>query len=346
MPDPRLRLAALEKLRHESLNVQAATTLATLAPTARRASVTDAGIALQIAYDYLDLVTEQPVLAGDDGGLGLLLTLAAAMDPCLPPPTRADGDSGYLRSLLIAVQDTLRRLPNTRAVIEAASHSVRRCAEGQVRAHAAGTADGELALKRWASSQPEAGELGWRELAAGASASVLCLHALTAAATDLAMSTADAASLQTLYLSIGTLTMLDSVVDRDLDAATGTRTWSSRYESEQEMAAALASVARRARSLASSTPEGAHHLVTLAGVVAYYATAAPVRLSRRGPIMSSLRRELGGALRLTLLLMRLWRAARSVRRFSLDFRQWLISEMVSGYRHLRSLHRPESGVVG
>ncbi|HEY1450853.1 MAG TPA: DUF2600 family protein, partial [Solirubrobacteraceae bacterium] len=69
IPDPKLRALALAKLRDEHFNVQVAATLATLAQRKHRADAIEAIVALQVMYDYLDLLTEQPTAhTVQDGG--------------------------------------------------------------------------------------------------------------------------------------------------------------------------------------------------------------------------------------------------------------------------------------
>lgn len=309
IPDPHLRRIALGKLAEERFNVEVAATLATLAPRARRPDAVEAIATLQIAYDYLDLLTESPPLAGSDGGVGLLDGLAAAMSAA--SPTSA-GD-GYLHALLDAVQSALTTLPSAAGVRAVAARSATRCAQAQALVHASASAAGEQAFKDWAMQQAQLRPLGWRELAAGASASVLCLHALIAAAAQRHTHTEEVEMLEDLYLMIGALSMLDSLLDEEADRAAGVRSWLSRYRDEHEMARALAGTAAKAKVCALHAPDGEHHLLTLGGVVAYYVSARPPGLRRGDPLARVLRAELGATLRAPMLVMGFWRLAKAIR---------------------------------
>jgi tetraprenyl-beta-curcumene synthase len=309
IPDPRLRHAALAKLQDERFNVEVAATLATLAPRAHRGAAVKATVALQIAYDYLDLLTESSALAGEDGGADLLAALAGAMCAGCPPSAPEDG---YLRALLPAVQISLMEMPSAARVLASAHKSAERCAQAQALNHASASAEGEHAFAAWAMRQAQLSPLGWRELAAGASASVLCMHALISAAARGTTHTEDALALEQLYLMIGALTMLDSLVDAEADQAAGTRSWLSRYRDEHEMAQALGDTAARAKAYALQAPESAHHLMTLGGVVAYYASARPAGLRRQDPLSLALRAELGATLAAPMLVMRIWRLAKEI----------------------------------
>src|SRR5215218_1030654 len=61
IPDPALRSQALAKLRNERFNAEVAATLATLVAPVRRREVTEAIVALEVMYDYLDGLGEQSV---------------------------------------------------------------------------------------------------------------------------------------------------------------------------------------------------------------------------------------------------------------------------------------------
>lgn len=287
------RALALGKLREERFNVELAATLATLAPRGRRRAVTDAIVAVQAAYDYFDALTER------------------ALSP--------EGDS-YLDELAGRARAALAELPAAQAVRPFAEAAVARCVEAQLLAHEAARAGDETALQAWSARQAadtgldrsagQAAESGleWPELLAGAQASVLCVHALIAAAADRRTTREHAARLDALYLRIGALTMLDSLIDREQDAADGERGYLARYGDAERMAARLAVVAAQAARRARMVPHGSHHLVTLAGIAAYYGSAPAAADHQARCVFAAVRRELGPALTVpTLALMRSWR---------------------------------------
>jgi hypothetical protein len=139
------------------------------------------------------------------------------------------------------------------------------------------------------------------------------LHALIAADADPRTTGRDAERIDAAYLSICALTMLDSLVDRERDLATGELGYVDLYASGEEMAARLAHVARLAAGRARALPNGVHHTVTLAGIVAYYTSA----LDPRGPyppsVTKPIRDELRPVMAPTLALMRAWRLAKRAR---------------------------------
>src|ERR1044072_456064 len=85
IPDPALRAQAQHKLRQERFNTEVAATLATLAPSPWRPKAVTAIVALEVMYDYLDGLTEQPVLDPLANGRQLYRAFADALAPCGPP---------------------------------------------------------------------------------------------------------------------------------------------------------------------------------------------------------------------------------------------------------------------
>ncbi len=329
IPDPLLRALATGKLREERFNVELAATLATLAPRAHRGQAVRAIVALQVMYDYLDLLAEQPAA---DAPADCRCLFEALVD-ALTPGGRSDGvyyrhnhprsrDGGYLRELVRTVRLALATLPAAEAIGEPALRAAKRCAQAQALSHTAARNE-TVELERWAGREAAGGGwapqdggragLQWPEYLAGAAASVLAVHALIAAAADPRTTRGDAERIDAVYLSIGALTMLDSLVDREHDVATGELSYVELYESPEAMAASLAALASETASRARALPRGAHHVMTLVGVVAYYASAPAASSALAQPVMARVREELRPLIAPTLAVMRAWRLAKRLR---------------------------------
>jgi tetraprenyl-beta-curcumene synthase len=316
--DPRLKALATEKLSDERFNVEVAATFATLAPRATRAHVVKAIVAAQIAYDYLDVLGEQP-----------------------PDKLRATDDGGYLLEMVDTVTQALERLPAAATLAAVMQRVLQRCGEAQTLIHAA-VRDGDAELQRWATREAAASatgrdqatdgldrpgvgrsghgwaehgrsRLGWPAYLAGASAGVLALHALIAAAADRHTTLADAEAIDAAYLRIGALTMLDSLNDREQDLAMGERGYIRHYEDREQLAEGLAVVAHEAAAQVRALPHAAHHTMALLGVVAYYGSAPAAHSPLVAPVTARLRTELGPLMAPTLAIMRAWRLAKKVR---------------------------------
>jgi tetraprenyl-beta-curcumene synthase len=374
IPDPLLAGAARAKLGEERFNAELAATLATLAPRAQRARALAAIVALQVAYDYLDTLTEQPTAARlladplDDGR-----RLHRALLDAVSPGAETRGgyydslahteDGGYLRELVDTVRGALDGLPSAGEIRDVARGVAERCAEAQVLAHAAALG-GDAELQRWARSRAAGQQLGgeratlaenplgeqrtalaanqpgetgtalagnlsggertllageqravleWPEFLAGAQASVLSLHALIAAAADERTSTDDAERIDALYLSIAVLTMLDSLIDSEQDAASGEPGYARHYDSPEQLAMRLGQLARDAARQTRDVPHAGHHAMTLVGVVAFYASAPAASDPLARPAITRLRGELRPLMAPTLLVMRSWRLAKTIR---------------------------------
>jgi tetraprenyl-beta-curcumene synthase len=322
IPDPTLRGLAVSKLHEERFNVEAAATLATLATPTYRHNAVEGIVALQVAYDYLDLLSEQPLPDPSPDPLRDGSCLFEALIDALSTGEQSSGDyyrrhprsedGGYLRELVRTVRLALAKLPAAEAISEVALHAVERCVEAQVLSHTLART-GTTELERWARREATSTELQWPELFAGAAASVLVVHALIAAATDPATTHEDAERIDAVYLPICALTMLDSLVDREHDIATCELSYIDLYENHELMARRLARLARHAASKARALPNATHHIVTLVGVVAYYTSAPDATSAFSLPVTARMRAELQPLMTPTLAVMRVWRVTKRAR---------------------------------
>jgi tetraprenyl-beta-curcumene synthase len=320
--DPVLQTLALQKLHDERFNAEVAATLVTLAPRKHRKRVVEAVVAYEVMYDYLDGLTEQPAADPLRNGHELYRAFVEAIAMDVEPagdyyafhPQSDDG--GYLEELVRVIRGALEQLPSTTTISVACRRAAGRCAEAQIRAHAASLL-GTAQLEQWASSEAAGTPLGWQEFLAGAASSVLAVHALIVAGAN-AQTTADEADeIDTVYLSICTLsTMLDSLVDYDRDIQAGQAGYIRYYEQHDVLARDLANAARRAVAHAAPLPSGGHHIMTLVGVAAYYASAPTARGEFARPVTLSVCRELRPLITPTLAVMRAWRLAKRVRRLT------------------------------
>jgi tetraprenyl-beta-curcumene synthase len=318
IPDPALRAIALGKLQAERFNAEVAATLATLAPRPERARAVEAIVALEVMYDYLDGLTEQPATDPLRSGRRLFMAFTDALGGASAPTGdyfrhHPSDDGGYLTELSATTSAALALLPGWSAVSNAALRSAARCAEAQVRVHAAPRA-GAAQLQEWATAQAAGTALQWREFMAGAVSSVLAVHALIAAAADIRSTPAQAAAIDSAYLSISALsTMLDSVIDYEQDSASGDAWYVRHYDSRAALADRIAAVIRDARQQVQTLPNAAHHTITLVGVVAYYTSAQEATQGIAAALTQRVHDELGALMAPTLAVMRAWRGAKRLR---------------------------------
>lgn len=317
--DPELRTLALHTLGEQGFTAEVAATLATLTPRRHRAEAIRAIVALEVMYDYLDGLTEQPTLDPLANGRQLFKALTDALDPGAAldedyyrhHPSGSDG--GYLQELAATVKETLASLPNAGALTPTMLSAAARCAEAEVLTHAATLSNSSLA-EQWARETTNRSGLDWREYLAGAASSVLAVHALIALAGDERTTAGHAAPIDEVYLALGVLsTMLDSVVDYEQDAANGTLAYINHYDDRSLLGARLVEVARGAATRARDAPAGAHHLMTMAGVAAYYTSAPSANSELAWPVTSRIQSELRPLITPTLAVMRAWRLAKRVR---------------------------------
>lgn len=316
IPHPALRELALVNLRDEGFNAQATATLATLAPRRYRALVAEAIVALQVLYDYLDSLVERPLARPMSDGSHLYQAFLDAIvlerEPSgdYYPPAHASGDGGYLHELVGTVRGALARLPSQIAIAEVSAGAAERCAEAQIRAHATASED-RVQLERWARENAVDVQLDWREFLAGAMSSGLALHALIALAADPCATREQALAVDALYLSLcSATTLLDGLVDHEQDLIGGQPGYLRYYGDRDALAQGLVGVVDRAVGQARELPHAPHHLMTLLGIVAYYASAPTAHSEFAQPVMHRVTGDLAPAIGPILALMRTWRAAK------------------------------------
>ncbi|HXN39216.1 MAG TPA: DUF2600 family protein [Solirubrobacteraceae bacterium] len=321
--DPALRALALAKLTEEHFNAQVAATLATLAPRNARTATVRAIVALELLFDYLDGRTELP--CADPIGEGARLFEAFTGALTCTPGTREQADAvtlgddermpdrEYLQALGDRAREQMYGLPAAQRVNEVARESAARCARAQTLAHAGATL-GDGPLREWAVEQSRGSGLDWRGYAAGSASSVLAVHALIAAAADPRTTVADARRIDAAYLAIGAvITLLDSLVDETIDTARGEPGFIRLYDTREQLARGLCTLMHEALARAHEAPHGEHHAMTLAGVVAYYATHPGAREPHARGLVTAVRRELSPTVWPALAVMRSWRAAKRAR---------------------------------
>lgn len=318
--DPELRALALDTLQTEGFAAEVAATLATLTPRRHRATAVRAIVALEVMYDFLDGLTERPAPDPIANGRQLFSAFTDALDPSANLqddyyrhcPSPADG--GYLHALATAIRDALVCLPSAGTLAPAMLRAASRCAEAEVLTHAAAFT-GTSQVERWARETASGSGLEWREYLAGAASSVLAVHALIAVAGDEHATAERAAPIDALYLALGALsTMLDSVVDYEADVENGTLSYIRHYGNDRSIIGdRMVHVAQAAARRAHDAPASVHHLMTLAGVAAYYTSAPSATSELAWPVTSRLQSELQPLITPTLAVMRTWRLAKRLR---------------------------------
>lgn len=311
IPDEPTRQLALSKLDGERFNAEAGAMLATFAPAARRANVVEAIVALQLLFDLLDGLSERPTAQPIEDGRRLFTLFTGALSA--ETPTTTDSSlpaAGYMGELAEACRRALAELPAMAAVIESAQSAAARAAAAQIHMHAAPQL-GAAQLQSWAQELSSQSSLPWRELTAGAASSVLCVHALIAAAANPATSPAQAVQTDRAYLSICVLlTLLDSLTDREQDARDSRLGYVDLYDDDEQLSEGLDASLSRADAQVRRLPDPARHLMMLAAVVAYYASAPAARAPAAAEHVARLTSDLQPVIAPTLLVMRVWRARR------------------------------------
>jgi tetraprenyl-beta-curcumene synthase len=319
IPDPALRAVALEKLRDERFNTEVAATLATISPRRYRGRAIEAIVALQVMYDYLDGIGEQPTPDPLEDGRQLFRALANGVEIGFAGEVDyyrhhlQPEDGGYLKSLAAVCREAFVGLPQAAVVAPTALRAAERCGEGQARTHAI-ERFGVEQLAVWAAREAEGTSLAWWEFTAGATASVLAMHALIAAAADPRIDSAEARRIDDAYLRISAVsTLLDSLIDLPRDAREGGHSFVGYFEDEAERSERLGRLAAAAATAAPELRHGAHHYMTTVGVAAYYLSAPEADEPYACPAKASIVAELRPLIAPTLGIFHLWRMVKRLR---------------------------------
>jgi tetraprenyl-beta-curcumene synthase len=322
--DPLLRQVALEAQLSKRGNIEGAAAFAVLVPRGRRALTVRMIVAWQAAYDYADLLAEQPCEDRSANARQLHLALLRALQPEVPHDDYyarfgRDEDGGYLREMVDTTRGAFTQMSNNRPVSGPLEAAITR-----IIAYQALNQDDHSALARWASDEtsPDTGLKWWETAAAGASS--LAVLALLAAAADPQLSPDDIAAIERAYNPwISALhTLLDSLIDLREDAAAGQISLLSHYSSPEEVSARMQMLAERALSAARGLRQGALHALILAGMVSLYLTAPEASFPEAAPVSERVLAALGGAAMPSMMVLRVRRVAGRKRRVAHALFSW------------------------
>jgi tetraprenyl-beta-curcumene synthase len=325
IPDPLLRATALDAQRKWG-NVEGAAAFAAFVPSPYRAAAARAMTCFQAAYNYLDMLSEQPSANPAANGRRLHSALLVALDPDARhldyyEHSRQREDGGYLREILDGCRAALATLPSYSALAPEALRAAERIVEFQ--SCNTGELQGDLAaLERWARAATPPGEdLSWWETAA-AGGSSLCVYALIALAAERdldgswtgasARATTDAgvhedgSAVQDAYFPwIGALhSLLDNLVDVAEDRATGQHNLIGLYASPQEAATRMGRLAERSLGAARALPDARGHTLLLAAMASFYLSTPEAATPAALPLARAVLGALDGPADLAMLVFR------------------------------------------
>jgi tetraprenyl-beta-curcumene synthase len=274
-PDPVLRRLALDALEKRG-NIEGAAAFAAFVPSRHRRDAVRALVAFQSAYNYLDILAEQPSPDPVGNGRRLHEALLVALDPAAARldhyeycPWREDG--GYLGEMIDECREALGRLPSHAAVLTVSRRFAERIVAFQSLhlSRAQGDHDG---LARWAEQLTPAGtQLEWWETAASGGSS-LGVFALIALAAEPVVAPGEVAALENAYFPwIGALhSLMDNLVDRSEDDASGQRSLVDYYASAEDAAARMKRLASESMSAAQALRGGTRHTLVLTAMASFY----------------------------------------------------------------------------
>lgn len=318
IPDPALQRLGIDSLRERS-NIEGAAAFAAFAPRAHRAAVVRALVAFQAAYNYADLLSEQPHADAIANGRRLHEALPAALETT-PGPSAPQldyyalhpqsDDGGYLHELVGTARAALSTLPSFPIIARSARIAAERIVVFQ--SFNVGTEQGDhVALAEWARERtPADSGLQWWEVAAAAGSS-LGVHVLIAAAAEDELSQQEVTALDQAYFPwIGALhSLLDNLVDRQEDVRTDQPSLISYYASPAQAAARLRMLAAESVSRVRALPQGRRHLIILAAMAGNYLSNPEANAPEISYVARSVLDTIGDLAKPTLFVFRLRRFA-------------------------------------
>jgi tetraprenyl-beta-curcumene synthase len=318
MPQGPLREDALSALSSKRGQSEGAAFFSIL-PRSRNESYLRFLVAYQVAWDYLDSVSERGAAAGVVNGRQLHLALIDAVDPERPlrdyyrySPWKDDG--GYLDALVEVCRGCCERLPSYSSVRELVLEDAQRA---QVLAlnHEPDPLRRTTELREWVSREfPEGHEAHWYELTGAASAGLAAFALLALACEPECPSEREIQRTHDAYFPwvSAAACMLDSFVDQPEDEANGDHSYVAYYVSTEEAATRTSHLLQRCLQELRALPNGETHALIAACMTALYLS----KDSARSTPLRALSRQIaaaGGSLtRLLLPVLRLWRAAHSL----------------------------------
>jgi len=300
---PEARRLALQALAKRG-NLEGAAAFATFVPWRQRGRAVRALVAFQAAYNYVDLLAEQPSADPVARARQLHQVLCVALDTAPAPVALPDldlDDEGLLGEIVERCRASWVEMPGCAVAAPAARAAAQRIVEFQ--SLSLGTDDG---LERWACSRIPAGSgLAWWEVAAAAGSS-LTVNALVAAAARSSLSAVHARKLEDAYWPwAGALhSLLDSLVDEVEDTATGQLSLIGCYPSSRLAARQMRRLTIDALTVARRLPDGRRHAILLTAMACSY-ISAPQPADGAQRIAGEVRDALGPTASAALLVFRL-----------------------------------------
>jgi tetraprenyl-beta-curcumene synthase len=319
IPNPTLRVLALEAQRDKRGNLEGSVAFAISSPRRYRATALRAMLCYQMAFDYLDYLCEQPNAEPIANGRRLTSALISAIARpagCIDyyAHNAHKDDNGYLQQLVGACSISASSLPAYTTVASGMFRASKGIVAYQSLHH--GDARGSRApFNQWAKEETErydaerpAEPLRWWELAAAAGSSLVVL-ALLAAGADRETHVEAASAIERAYFPwIGAAnSLLDSLVDQEEDHAHGLVSY---YASPNDAALRIELVLTQAVRHAQSIAPPEHHLMILTAMVNFYLTAPEARRPELRDTRQRLRTAPSELGRPIMLIMRSRSAAR------------------------------------
>jgi tetraprenyl-beta-curcumene synthase len=311
VPDRTLRRTALESQSEKAGNLEGAVAFAVLATPRYRRRCTQAMAAFEMAFDYVDCLSEMSCADPIRNGRQLSRALSVAVTASEQHHDYYahhlfHDDGGYLRELAQTCRDALAVLPAYHIVKGPLGRAAMRIGEYQTYNH--GDANGSHdAFRHWGEDQHSSSnhcELFWWEFAAAHGSSLLTF-ALIAAASSVEIRPCDVRAMERAYFPwIGAAnSLLDSLVDQAEDKAPGQHRLLDYYTTSDEPSERLQYIVEKATQRADALEPPYGHALIVAAMVSFYISAPELKASTTPATRQAIHQSAGNFVGSTMRVM-------------------------------------------
>lgn len=296
IPARELRAPALNAHFEKWGDIEGASAFATFLPAARRIMAIPVLVAWQVAYDYVDVVSERPVPDPQANTRQLHKALLAAFDPAAATEDyyahfTHDDDNDYLHCLSSASQDAAKTMPHWALITEHLRDAAQRIIDYQCLNHSE-RPEKPMVMRKTDIADDMTGLSSWELYASGGTS--LDILALIAAATDPALTRPEVHALASAYSPwVGAChTVLDSLADYTRDQADAQHNLVDGYTSPVALAESLQHLAEQALDRLQKLPRANEHRLLFTAMSCLYLsageTSAPSTRMTRERVMHQL----------------------------------------------------------
>lgn len=294
IPDAELKLQAIASMKSKQFHCLGGAVYAS-GHRAHRHHLLQLITAFQTISDYLDNLCDRSTSLSAEDFRSLHLAMLDAIDPegtyhdYYQHRTESE-DQGYLRELVTACREVIRKLPSYRVVQPYVKRLVSLYCDLQVYKHIAPELREQALYNWWEEHRRHYPNLKWNEFAA-ACGSTLGVFMLFQAASWPDLTEGEAREIHDSYFPYicALHILLDYLIDQEEDERCGDLNFCSYYDGQDQMAERLRYILDQAKEAGSHLPDARFHQMIVEGLLGLYLSDPKVNTQQS---VSRIRRQL------------------------------------------------------